>query len=82
MLRQLFDFDYLAPPAWRFAVGAKKQYGNNYQLNSKMYFRDEKGAVRLRRPNPLKGKAAIKAAKRATHTKGFYRKQREAIAND
>ena len=53
-----------------------------YQLNPKMYFRDEKGAVRLRRPNPLKGKAMIKAAKRATHTKGFYRKQREATAND
>jgi hypothetical protein len=29
----------------------------------------------------LRGKAMIKAAKRATHTKGFYRKQREAIAN-
>jgi hypothetical protein len=29
----------------------------------------------------LRGKAMIKAAKRATHTKGFYLKQREATVN-
>jgi hypothetical protein len=76
-----YDFSFKPTDMWRYASGAKKQYGNSYYLNPKQYVQGKDGAIRLRNPNPLKGKAMIKAAKRATHAKGFYRKQREAITN-
>jgi hypothetical protein len=76
-----YDFDFKPTDMWRYAAGAKKQYGNSYYLNPKQYVQGTDWVIRRKHPKLIKGKAMIKAAKRATHTKEFYRKQREAMVN-